>query len=93
MLFSLPSHRSWLSIHLDPPKSKKKRLVSMFECVCICINCMFACVVVLSVCLLSYLAVVLVEHVLVVGEVDHTLDQLQHQSRHHLNVQWLSILV
>lgn len=61
-------------------------------CVCSCINCVFACVVVLCVHLLFYL-VALFKSVLVVGEMDHTLDQLQHQSRHHLDVHWLSILV
>lgn len=43
--------------------------------------------------LVSYLAVILLINVLVTGEVDHTLDQLQHQSCHHLDVHRLSILV
>lgn len=48
--------------------------------------------VVLFVGLLSYL-VAIIESVLVVGEMDHTLDQLQHQSRHHLDVHRLSVLI
>ena len=58
-----------------------------------CVFVFAACEDVSCVCLLSYLALVLVVEILVVGEVDHALNQLQHQSRHHLDVQRLSILV
>ena len=40
-----------------------------------------------------YLAVVLVQGILVVGQVDDTLDELQHQGGHHLDEQRLSVLV
>ena len=50
-------------------------------------------VVFLCVGLLPYLGVILFENVLVGGEVNHTLDQLQHQGRHHLDVHRLAILV
>lgn len=44
VLFSLPSHMSWLSTHLDPPKKgrEKKTLWGSLN-VCIWINDIFAC--------------------------------------------------
>lgn len=45
------------------------------------------------VCLSGHYLLAFFKCVFVIGEMDHTLDQLQHQSCHHLDIQWLSIVI
>lgn len=92
------SHRrlirvSYQHILIDLKRSKKKKELSRDDLVKRTINSAFACwYLVLFAGLLSYL-IAFLKSVLIVGEVDHTLNELQHKSGHHLNVQRLSVLI
>lgn len=54
---------------------------------------LMACLLVLQLAsVMSYL-VTFIKHVPIIRKMDNTLDQLQHQSSHHLDVQRLSFII